>query len=882
MTTDTGHPPVVRLLSDTAVLPRGGCPAHRRVRADLALGPARHRPREVPAAVLHAVLDLVEHRGWSLERACAHPPPPGRPPVTVLGERVPPVHEGVRRWVRHAARTHLAATAGRTPVPDFRVRQYMPERGSRHRRPYEVRATGRCYTLGAARELWVPVPGRLRRAPADAGLAVAAYVLATGAPVDREAYAAAPERFHGGAPYPMRCRDDPPERVRVIRVSCLDGATEVRFDGTAADAEALFVARGREGLRSALVGGARSPGEDCLACAVRSGCGRLPRAPGLLGLGPGGERRSWSPATAREHVLCPARAHFRSLDLPPAPTDLRPPAPPPAPGGPGPAPRAATASGMPGAPGPSESFARRPGAREADPVPDGTVPALRGIPVPHGEPAPRGVPAPHSKTAPHGAPIPRSEAAPRDEASGGAPVPYGSPDPHNETAPRDEDIPRGTPGPHGEAAPHDKNALCGASARHDETGPHDVPVPHEEGAPSGVLVPNGVPIRHDETVPHDAPAHRDKTTPHDEVVPGDAPAPHGAPVPHSETALRDIPVPRGEAVPHGTPAQRDKTAPHDEGIPHDTPDPHGKFAPQDAPVSHEEDTPRGASVPCGVPARRDEAVPRNVPALHGENVAPAVPGWAGGGEPGERVPSRAAGSERAGTGGGSGGGPPPGGHGDGVVAGAVRAWLERAHERLPRRACEPADLPVDPARWACAGRRLFGERARRAAALLAAHIPVCPLRDLPAGDHVRSGPTLTADDTEADVLVVYRTDVLHHRRGSWVHRSVLISEEGPPGATGLALFAQDPRAALGVLFFASGVIAAGPEPAVEVEVLGPDGAHVDTMDPASPQVLAAAERTVRALVAPWHRDRAYVPVPGPACRTCPYRGWCPQGEDASP
>ncbi|MFE6308759.1 PD-(D/E)XK nuclease family protein [Nocardiopsis sp. NPDC057823] len=739
MTTDTGHPPVVRLLSDTAVLPLGGCPAHRRVRADLSLGPARHRPREVPAAVLHAVLDLVEHRGWSLERACAHPPPPGRPPVTVLGERVPPVHEGVRRWVRHAARTHLAATAGRTPVPDFRVRQYMPERGARHRRPYEVRATGRCYTLGAVRELWVPVPGRLRRAPADAGLAVAAYVLATGAPVDREAYAAAPERFHGGAPYPMRRRDDPPERVRVIRVSCLDGATEVRFDGTAADSEALFVARGREGLRSALVGGARAPGADCLACAVRSGCGRLPRAPGLLGLGPGGERRSWSPATTREHALCPARAHFRALGLPSAPTGLRPPAPPPAPGGAGPAPRAAAASGMPGATGPSGSPAHRPGAREAGPVPEGAVPALRGIAVPHSEPAPRGVPAPHSET------TPRSEDAPR-----GTPVPYGAPAPH------DEDIQRGTP------------------------------APHEKVAPRGIPAPCGVPGQRDEAVP------------------------------------RNVSALRAEDLPHG------------------------------------------------------------VPAPHGEDVAPAVPGRAGGGEPGERVPSRAAGAERPGAGGGSGGGPPPGGPGDGVVAGAVRAWLERAHERLPRRACEPADLPVDPARWACAGRRLFGARARRAAALLAAHIPVCPLRDLPAGDHVRSGPTLTADDTEADVLVVYRTDVLHHRRGSWVHRSVLISEEGPPGATGPALFAQDPRAALGVLFFASGVIAAGPEPAVEVEVLGPDGARVDTMDPASPQVLAAAERTVRALVAPWHRDRVYAPVPGPACRTCPYRGWCPQGEGASP
>ena len=575
MTTDTGHPPVIRLLSDTAVLPLGGCPAHRRVRADPSLGPALPRPREAPLAALHAVLDLVEHRDWPLERACAHLPPPQRPPITVLGEPVPPVHEGVRRWVHHAARTHLAATAGRTPAPGFRVRQYMPERGSRHRRPYEVRAAGRCYTHGTTDELWVPVPGRLRRTPTDAGVAVAAYVLATGAPVNRNAYAAAPERFHHGAPYPMH-RRTPPRRVRVIRLSCLDGTTHVRFDGTPADAEALFAAHGREGLRAALVGGARVPGADCLTCGVLSGCGRLPRTPGLLDLGPAPQRRSWSPTIAREHALCPARAHFHALGLPPAPAGPHPPAPP-----------------------RNRTFAWPP----------------------------------------------------------------------------------------------------------------------------------------------------------------------------------------------------------------------------------------------------DTAGPRNRAADDGDL--------------------------------------PPGGPADGAVAATVRAWLEQAHRRLPRRACDPFDLPLDPARWACAGRRLLGAPARRAAALLSAHIPLCPLRGLPTGDHIRSGPTLTADDTAADTLVVHRPDVLHHRRGSWIHRSVLIQEEDTEQATGTALLDREPRAALGVLLFAAGAITAGPASAVEVETLTPDGARLDVLDPASPAVLAAARRAVRTLAAPGHHDREHAPAPGPACRTCPYQGWCPCAEGAS-
>ncbi|CAL9602516.1 hypothetical protein SUDANB121_05482 [Nocardiopsis dassonvillei] len=759
MITDTGCPPVVRLLSDAAVLPRGGCPAHRRVRADHSLGPAGHRPREAPVAVLHAVLDLVEHEDWSLERACAHPPPPGRPPVTVLGERVPPVHDGVRRWVHHAARTHLAATAGRTPTPDFWVRQYMPERGARHRRPYEVRAAGRCYTRGAARELWVPEPGALRRAPADAGVAVAAYVLATGTPVDREAYAADPDRYHGGAPYPMRRRCGPPERVRVIRVSCLDGAAETRFDGTVADAEDLFASRGREGLRAALVGGARAPGADCLACGVRSGCGRLPRTPGLLGLGPAPQRLSWSPSVAREHSLCPARAHFRALGLPAVPHT--------------PARRT-----LPATP-------RRPDA----PAPPEARPALVG--------APAGPAAPRSPGTPG---HPDRPTAPPQAVSGTG-------------TPRPPDAPVR---PAGDAPPEETSAHRAATpapATLRAPGPHAAYAPPAETAPvTGPFTPSTGPV------PPRAPGRPAGDT----SLPGTAPR-NGTPSPAKTPAAPGRP----DRDAHPTPAETG-TAPA-ALPPTDTPEPGAAG--------------RGAGG-TDAPAREDRGRPA-------EAAVPA-PGSA---------PARS---------------------GDGVVAGAVRAWLERAHERLPRRACEPADLPVDPARWACAGRRLFGERARRAAAMLAAHIPVCPLRDLPAGDHVRSGPSLTADDTDADMLVVYRTDVLHHRRGSWVHRSVLISEGEPPRATGAALLDEDPRAALGVLFFAAGVITSGPEPAVEIEVLTPGGARVEVLDPASPPVLAAAERTVHALAAPWHRDRAHTPVPGPACRTCPYRVWCPRGEDAAP
>lgn len=809
MITDTGCPPVVRLLSDAAVLPRGGCPAYRRVRADRSAGPERHRPGEVPAAVLHAVLDLVEHRGWSLERACAHPPPPGRPPVTVLGDRVPPVHEGVRRWVHHAAGAHLAAVAGRTPVPDFWVRQYMPERDSRHRRPYEVRAAGRCYTRGTARELWVPVPGGLRRSPADAGVAAAAYVLATGSPVDRRAYAADPARYHGGAPYPMRRGDGPPERVRVVRVSCLDGAAQTRFDGTAEEAVALFAERGREGLRSALVGGARVPGPDCLTCGIRSGCGRLPRAPGLLGPGRAPERRVWSPGAAREHALCPARAHFRALGLPavhrvPARRAAQPPpGGPRAPGPPAPCP--------PAAPAGAGAFAPAPGAS----APPGGAPATDGAPRGPAARAGRDAPAPR----PRHAPPANARTAPADTRAPGSDASTATP---REPEPRPEQAP-----PPGTAARTAHAPYARTATRERSPQPPAAPQAADTKA-SGPRTTTAARHAHTTGAQHPPPPTDEARTTGPETT---APRPHMASPernPHTGTGTNTTGA--RSSAPGATTASRG----------------HGD---RPAPMPHPG---------TGTGTRG----PRTTTAT---SAAPGGPG--AGPAPVPSPPPRTADPLRA---------------GDGVVAGAVRAWLERAHGRPPRHACEPADLPADPARWACGGRRLFGERARRAAALLAAHLPVCPLRDLPAGDHVRSGSVLTADDTDADVLLVHRADVLHHRRGSWVHRSVLIPEDGPPGTTPAALFAQEPRAALGVLLFSSGVMAAGPEPAVEVEVLTPGGARVHVLDPASPPVLAAAERTVRDLAAPWHRDLAHAPVPGPACRTCPYRAWCPRGEDAPP
>jgi hypothetical protein len=631
--------PTVRLFSGSAALAAGGCPAHRRFSADPSLG-ADPPPRDTPGAVLDTVLDLVEHAGMAPEEACARLSAPKGPGRALPGGRPAPPHPGLLVWVRHAARCYLEALAGdggndgphRTPVFDFWVRQYLPVPGSPNSRPYELCARGRRYAYAQGservRELRIPVMGAAgERARPRAEVAVAAYVLATGTPVDRDACAARPGRYRGGAPYPMRAHRGgadarPPDRVRVVETSCLDSSTAVLYDGSAAEAGEAFASAGREGLRSALVGGARSPGRDCPACAGRRGCGRLPRAPGLLGAGGGPRpRRSWSVSLGLRHRGCPARAHFHALGLP----------------------------GDPGA-----------------------------------EPA---------------------------------------------------------------------------------------------------------------------------------------------------------------------------------------------------------------------PLRRDRA---------------------------------------------------------------VRAWLERLHRRLPRRPCTAGDLPGDRSSWSAGGWRLEGGQARLGAAMIAAHVGVCPLRGLASGSHVRVGHRLAADDTRADVLVLARAEVLHHRGRSWIHRSVtttdgapapagdgsapaearpspggdaLLGEEGAlslgdhapfpgegppcrdegtsvphrdaapspgeeppprddsasgpcggaaPALAGGALFgdeeallAAEPRLALAVGLFACGALPAGPDSAVELEVLSPRGASVRSLDPGSARVRALARRVVHELAGPWHGDTSHPPAPGAACLDCPYRRWCP-------
>lgn len=724
--------PTVRVFSGSAALAAGGCPAHRRFSADPSLG-ADPPPRDTPGAVLDAVLDLVEHAGMALEEACARLSAPKGPGRALPGGRLAPPHPGLLVWVRHAARCYLEALAGdggrdgphRAPVFDFWVRQYLPVPGSPNSRPYELCARGRRYAYAQGservRELRIPVAGAAgEQARPRAEVAVAAYVLATGTPVDRDACAARPGRYRGGAPYPMRGHRGgtdarPPDRVRVVETSCLDSSTAVLYDGSAAEAGEAFASTGREGLRSALVGGARSPGRDCLACAGRRGCGRLPRAPGLLGTGGGPwPRRSWSVSLGLRHRDCPARAHFHAL-------------------------------GLPADPGAEPARLRRDRAVRAwlerlhrrlprRPCTAGDLPGDRS-----------------------------SWSAGRWRLEGGQ-------------------------ARLGAAMIAAHVGVC--PLRGLASGSH-VRVGHRLAADdtrADVLV-----LARAEVLHHRGRSwvHRSVTTTDDDV-----PAPAGdgcAPTGDGPAPAETRPSPSGNALlgEEGALSPGDHALSPGEGpLPrdHGTSGPHRDATPSpgEEPLSRD----HGTSGPCG-----GAAPPPNGGAPASGEGRPSL-------EDGALFPAGDILFRDGGAGPASGGRPFPGGN----------APLEDRNR--------PAPEVVPPPR---------GEGA-------------------PPSDG--NAP---------------------HRNGGAAPAlagGALCGDEE-------ALLAAEPRLALAVGLFACGALPAGPDSAVELEVLSPRGASVRSLDPGSARVRALARRVVHELAGPWHGDTSHPPAPGGACLDCPYRRWCP-------
>ncbi|MFI6456759.1 PD-(D/E)XK nuclease family protein [Streptosporangium amethystogenes] len=332
---------VIRIYSSSATTSQKSCPTYLAAKTDYSVKrPERKkfsRFTDVAFSPFSAVLELVENHQVPLDGAFSRLPLRGDSAHDIAGELIAPLHEGLLVWVRDAVHNYLRAleedrrlqTATSLRPAGPWVRQYLPSDTIVGSRPYELCAWGRGYVYrhgdDTVRELRIPVMGKAgARQRADAELATAAYVLATGSCIDREVMDRKPGPYRGGKPFPLLPSTAPspaaalPSRVRLVEVGCVDGLPRVLYDNTAEAAEAFFASSAADALSAIRRPVTETAGRDCLDCKIRPECRRLHSAPGFLGIRDSSRpRRVWSATTGRYFDDCPAKAHFRALSLPP-------------------------------------------------------------------------------------------------------------------------------------------------------------------------------------------------------------------------------------------------------------------------------------------------------------------------------------------------------------------------------------------------------------------------------------------------------------------------------------------------------------------------------------------------------------------------------------
>ncbi|BAJ32521.1 hypothetical protein KSE_67630 [Kitasatospora setae KM-6054] len=200
---------------------------------------------------------------------------------------------------------------------------------------------------------------------------------------------------------------------------------------------------------------------------------------------------------------------------------------------------------------------------------------------------------------------------------------------------------------------------------------------------------------------------------------------------------------------------------------------------------------------------------------------------------------------------------------------ALHAYLARCHGSGSARPCtvEVPESWVPPGYDLSAGERELGAR------LLRHHAAVCPLRLTRDGSDVRPEARVVRHDSAADVIVIAAPDLLYRDAGSWVWRETKTSSRRR--ASNLPLLEQYPQLALATLMSVRGDLGGAPDRArIELEVLRPDGADLEVIDPFAAETRAAAERIVRELVQGWLQDDQYPANPGRGCARCEMSRWC--------
>lgn len=208
---------------------------------------------------------------------------------------------------------------------------------------------------------------------------------------------------------------------------------------------------------------------------------------------------------------------------------------------------------------------------------------------------------------------------------------------------------------------------------------------------------------------------------------------------------------------------------------------------------------------------------------------------------------------------------------------AVHEWLRESHSGPLHPACTVRDIPSTVDDWSAGRWSVTGEEARNGARMIASHADLCPFGRAGQITEVRVEPTIAVLDTDANVIVIAKPDLLYLEDGAWVYREVK-TRTHPLRSTADTL-RQFPQLALATLLLAQDALPGKREGSrVELEWLTPGSGDVLLIDPNDPAQVIQAREVIHELAAPWHSDKTMPARPGPHCAGCPVRRWCPDAQ----
>jgi hypothetical protein len=208
---------------------------------------------------------------------------------------------------------------------------------------------------------------------------------------------------------------------------------------------------------------------------------------------------------------------------------------------------------------------------------------------------------------------------------------------------------------------------------------------------------------------------------------------------------------------------------------------------------------------------------------------------------------------------------------------AVDAWLNDRHRVLPAEGCHLGPGAPGTSAWMSGTFSLPGREAEQSVRMLAQHEAVCPLDGLDAAEQVLVQHQVTCHDPASNLVWIATPDLLHTRAGGWTWRETKTSSgrlyEGKP------LLRQYPQLALAVLMLSAGVLGGDVSRSrVELELLNPDDATLEELDPSQPRVVEQAREVLGDLTGPLLQDQSFEPIPGRACAGCEVLDWCRPGQ----